>query len=83
MPTNITRYSVRVVYTEPEFQRRTPDAPDEYLFDYPDIPAPSPAAAIAAAVRNFWQTARLSRVSWRRCIRRVSILDRKRPRDHS
>lgn len=83
MPTNITRYSVRVVYTEPEFQRRTPDAPDEYRFDYPDIPAPSPGAAIDAAVRDFWHTASLSRVGWRRCIRSVSILARGRPRDHS
>ena len=83
MPTNITRYSVRVVYTEPEFQRRTPDAPDEYVFDYPNIPAGAPAAAIDMAVRYFWHTASLSRVGWRRCIRRVSIVDRERPRDHS
>jgi hypothetical protein len=76
----IARYSVRVVYTEPEFQRRTPDAPTEYHFDYPDIPAGSPAAAIDSAVRNFWHTASLSRVGWRRCIQSVSILDRVRPR---
>jgi len=81
MPKSIARYTVRVTYTEPEFQRRTPDAPAEYRFDYPDIPASSPAAAIQSAVWNFRHMARLSRVGWRRCIQRVSIVGRPRPWD--
>ena len=79
MRTEIPRHSVRVVYTEPEFQRRTPGAPEEYRFDYQDIPATSPEEAIATAIREFWHTASLSRVRWRRCIQSVSVLDGTRP----
>jgi hypothetical protein len=79
MQTEIPRHSVRVVYTEPEFQRRTPGAPAEYRFDYQDIPATSAEEAIATALREFWYMASMSRVGWRRCIQSVSVLDRSRP----
>jgi hypothetical protein len=69
------RYQVRIVYTEPEFQRRTPDAPSEYSFTYFDIAADSREEAIQRAVVDFWETARCSRVSWRRCIERVTVLE--------
>lgn len=75
MQRDIPRHTVRVVYTEPEFQRRTPNAPKEYHFDYRDIPAVSPDLAIEWAIRQFWGLARLSRVSWRRCIQRVVIIE--------
>ena len=68
-------YQVRIVYTEPEFQRRTPDAPSEYSFTYFDIAADSPDEAIQRAVDDFWETARCSRVGWRRCIERVAVLE--------
>lgn len=79
MQTDIPRHSVRVVYTEPEFQRRTPGAPAEYRFDYQDIPAASAEEAIAAAIHEFWRVASLSRVGWRRCIQSVSLLDKMSP----
>ena len=67
-------YQVRIVYTEPEFQRRTPDAPSEYSFTF-DIAADSSDEAIQRAVDDFWETARCSRVGWRRCIERVIVLE--------
>ena len=72
--TGKARYSVRVVYTEPEFQRRTAGAPAEYCFTFEDIPAGSPADAVRVAVREFWETAACSRVTWRRFISRISVL---------
>ena len=68
-------YQVRIVYTEPEFQRRTPDAPPEYSYTYFDISADSADEAIRRAVDDFWETARCSRVGWRRCIERVVVLE--------
>jgi len=72
--TGKARYSVRVVYTEPEFQRRTAGAPAEYCFTFEDFPAGSPADAVRLAIREFWTTASCSRVSWRRFISRISVL---------
>src|SRR3989442_14216882 len=66
-------YDVRVVYTEPEFQRRTPCAPAEYSFTYLGIAARSPEEAVDAALQDFRETARLSRVSWRRRVERVNV----------
>ena len=66
-------YDVRVVYTEPEFQRRTPCAPAEYSFTYLGIAARSPEEAVDAALQDFWETARLSQVSWRRRVERVNV----------
>lgn len=77
MRSDIPRHTVRVVYTEPEFQRRTPSAPKEYHFDYRDVPAVSPDLAIDWAIRHFRALASLSWVSWRRCIERVVILEGK------
>jgi len=68
-------YQVHIVYTEPEFQRRTPGAPSEYSFTYFGIVARSREEAVELAVRDFWDTARCSRVGWRRCIERVTILE--------
>jgi hypothetical protein len=68
-------YSVRVVYTEPEFQRRTPAAPDEFSFTYSAIAARSPEEAMRRALQDFRETAWLSRVGWRRCVERVTVLD--------
>lgn len=75
MQTDTPRHSVRVVYTEPEFQRRTPGAPEEYRFDFQDIPATSVGEAIATAIRKFWHVASLSHVGWRRCIQKVLFLN--------
>jgi len=75
MRTDIPRHTVRVVYTEPEFQRRTPGAPEEYRFDYRDIPATTAGEAIAAAIHQFWHVASLSHVGWRRCIQSILVLD--------
>jgi len=67
-------YDVRVVYTEPEFQRRTPAAPAEFSFTYVAIAARSPETAMRMALRDFEETAWLSRVGWRRCVERVTVL---------
>jgi len=67
-------YDVRVVYTEPEFQRRTPAAPAEFSFTYLAIAARSPEQAMRMALREFRETAWLSRVGWRRCVERVTVL---------
>ena len=66
-------YDVRVVYTEPGFQRRTPCAPSEYSFTFFGVAARSPEEAVDAALQDFWETARLSRMSWRRCVERVNV----------
>jgi len=68
-------YRVRIVYTEPEFQRRTPGAPAAYSFTYFGIAARSPEEAIQEALRDFQETAWRSRVGWRRCVESVTILD--------
>jgi hypothetical protein len=68
-------YKVRIVYTEPEFQRRTPGAPAVYSFTYFGIVARSPEEAVEAAVQDFRDTAWRSRVGWRRCIERVTVLE--------
>lgn len=67
-------YQVRIVYTEPEFQRRTPGAPEEYSFTYFGIAARSPQEAVQMALQDFRETAWRSRVSWRRCVERVTVL---------
>src|SRR2546425_182244 len=66
-------YDVRVVYKEPEFQRRTPCAPTEYSFTFFGVAARSTEEAVDAALRDFRETARLSRVSWRRRVERVTV----------
>lgn len=68
-------YQVRIVYTEPEFQRRTPGAPAEYSFTYFGITASSAEEAVDLAVRNFWDTAWRSRVGWRRCIEKTVVVE--------
>jgi hypothetical protein len=67
-------YQVRIVYTEPEFQRRTPGAPEKYSFTYFGIAARSPQEAVQMALQDFRETAWRSRVSWRRCVERVMVL---------
>ncbi len=67
-------YQVRIVYTEPEFQRRTPGAPKEYSFTYFEIAARSPREAVQMALQDFRETAWRSRVCWRRCVERVMVL---------
>ena len=74
-PPSAPGYKVRIVYTEPEFQRRTPGAPAEYSFTWFGIVARSREEAVAQAVRDFWDTASHSRVGWRRCIERVTVLE--------
>ena len=66
-------YRVRIVYTEPEFQRRNPDSPSEYsgLFDCPA--AHSRREAVRQALDEWDFFARHSGVSWRRLIRSVRV----------
>lgn len=66
-------YRVRIVYTEPEFQRRNPEAPSEYasLFDFPQ--AHSDLEAIRQALAEWDFCARHSGVGWQRLIRSVKI----------
>ena len=66
-------FDVRVVYTEPEFQRRTAVAPEEYSYTYHGVEAFSADEAVGIALREFEETARCSRVGWRRCVERITI----------
>ena len=68
-------YDVRFEYTEPEFQRRTADTPRRYSFTFFRIAAPSPHDAAARALQDFREMAFLSRVGWRRCVRRITVLN--------
>ena len=68
-----TIFDVLVVYTEPEFQRRTANAPAEYSYVYADVEALSPDDAVRIALEDFRRTARLSRVSWRRNVERITV----------
>lgn len=68
-------YDVRFEYTEPEFQRRMADAPRRYSFTFFRIAAPSPHDAASIALKDFREMAFLSRVGWRRCVRRITVLN--------
>ena len=66
-------FNVQVDYTEPEFQRRSAKAPAEYSYTYRGIEAFSVDEAIRIALKDFQETARCSRVGWRRCVERVTV----------
>ena len=64
---------VRIVYTEPEFQRRNPHCPPEFsgIFEITDAASPDEAVQRALAEWNF--CARHSQVSWPRVIKSVTV----------
>jgi hypothetical protein len=64
---------VRIIYTEPEFQRRNPQSPREFtsLFEMPG--SISHAEAVRRALEEWDFCARHSGVSWERVIRSVSV----------
>jgi hypothetical protein len=68
-----TGYRVRIVYTEPEFQRRNPHCPPEFcgVIDVPD--AMSRDEALRRALADWDFCARHSSVSWARVIKSVII----------
>jgi len=66
-------YRVRIVYTEPEFQRRNPHCPPEFsgLFEVRDAASPDEAVRRALVEWNF--CARHSGVGWPRVITSVTV----------
>jgi hypothetical protein len=66
-------YRVRIVYTEPEFQRRNPRCPPEFssLFEFPG--AVSRDAAVRQALSEWEFCLRHTRVGWTRAIKSVLV----------
>lgn len=66
-------FRVRIIYREPEFQRRNPDCPREFtsLFEIPA--ATSGAEAVRLALAEWDHCARHSGVSWERVIQSVIV----------
>ena len=66
-------YRVRIIYTEPEFQRRRPHAPREfsYLFEFPAAISPDDAARQALSEWDFCR--RHTGVGWARVIKSVRV----------
>ena len=65
-------YRVRIEYTEPEFQARTPDAPPVYHIEY-DCPDAFPDEAERRALDDYNQCACSTWVMWRREIHAVRV----------
>lgn len=68
-------FRVRIVYTEPAFQARLAAAPDVYTIDYLVRDAASPEEAVKAAMGEWDDCVRNSRVGWGRCIESI-VVDR-------
>jgi len=66
-------FRVRIIYGEPEFQRRNPQCPQEFssLFEIPD--ALSRAEAVRQALTEWDFCVRHSGVSWERVIHSVVV----------
>ena len=66
-------FRVRIIYREPEFQRRNPGGPPQFssLFDLPA--ATSGAEAVRLALEEWEHCARHSGVSWERVIQAVVV----------
>jgi hypothetical protein len=66
-------FRVRIIYREPEFQRRNPDCPQEFssLFEVPD--ARSGAEAVRLALTEWDFCVAHSGVSWERVIQAVVV----------
>ena len=69
-----TGYRVRIVYTEPEFQRRNPHCPAEFngIFEVSDATSHDDAVRRALAEWNF--CIRHSGVGWPRVIKSVTVV---------
>lgn len=72
-------FVVRIEYTEPEFQRRTPGAPAFYtaVFDHPE--AATRDEAIRSALAGWSFCTAHSGVGWRRVIRSIRVRRRAKP----
>ncbi len=66
-------YRVRIIYTEPEFQRRNPHRPPEFssLFEFPG--AVSRDDAVRQALSEWEFCLRHTRVNWTRAIKSVLV----------
>ncbi|HEU4401322.1 MAG TPA: hypothetical protein VFT43_04385, partial [Candidatus Polarisedimenticolia bacterium] len=62
-------YRIRLVYTEPEFQRRNPQCPPEFAITYLGIPARSERQAVDLVLEEWRRCSRHSRVAWFREIK--------------
>ena len=66
-------FSVTIVYTEPEFQRRNPDAPRHFVAEFDCPLAVTPEQAIEQALARWRWFAAQSGVGWRRVIESVQV----------
>ena len=64
---------VRIVYTEPEFQMRNPQAPREFSYSQDCPEAMSLDEAVRQVVSYFHFCAENSSVGWRRVIKSVTV----------
>ena len=66
-------FSVRIVYTEPEFQRRNPGTPQQFVAEFDCPRAVTPEQAIEQALVRWRWFAAQSGVGWRRVIESVQV----------
>jgi hypothetical protein len=66
-------YSVRILYTEPEFQRRNPGTPPFYSFKLRYVGVTSPQEALDRALEYYESCYRNSGVNWLRVIQSVIL----------
>jgi hypothetical protein len=66
-------FMVRIVYTEPEFQRRVADAPPFFTADFDCSGAADPDEAVRRALHTWDWYACNSRVGWRRIIQSIEV----------
>lgn len=66
-------YRVRIVYTEPEFQRRNPHSPPEFTGIFDVTGAASHDEAVRRALAEWDHCVRHSGVGWKRVIKSVTV----------
>jgi len=67
-------FKVQIVYTEPEFQMRNPNAPPEFKCSMRYREARSPQDAVARAMEDYEFCYANSSVGWRRVLKAVTVI---------
>ena len=67
-------FTVRILYTEPEFQRRHPDTPPCFTADFDCTGVADPEEAVRRALQTWDWYAINTRVGWRRIIQSIEVL---------
>lgn len=66
-------FTVTIVYTEPEFQRRNPDTPPSYVADFDCPGALDARQAVWTALSSWDWYAVNSSVGWQRIIQSIEV----------